>query len=363
MEQERYKISVIVPVYNKEPYLERGVRSLLAQTYRNLEILLIDDGSQDRSGDICDALAKQDPRIRVIHKENEGLVPTWMRGVREAVGDYLNFMDSDDWVDPEMLADMAGRLNGGPREIVACSYVMERSGGKQQFVRQKLPEGEFGREALEKEVHPYLLGEEKRYLFVSRCMKLFSRRLICDNMLFCDPKIGMGEDISIVIPALLDCERLVVLDRAYYHYRYVETSMVHDYDRGLFENIQRLRAVIIQIVQTKYGSEKQQVMRRRADQEYILLLLLVVKNEVRGNPKGYAENIRRVAEEPEIRELVRSVPVTIHAFSNRLLYAALRHPNFWILRLLRLVMVLYYACRCMAAGPARQGALRDEGEV
>ena len=212
MEPKQHKISVIVPVYNKEQYLERGVRSLTAQTWRNLEILLIDDGSRDRSGEICDRLALSDERIRVIHKENEGLVRTWMRGVSEASGEYLNFMDSDDWVEPEMLEDMAGRLTGVGKEIVACDYVIEKSGGRQQVVRQKLPPGEYSGERLKKEVRPYLLGEEERYLFASRCMKLFSRQLIRDNLTFCDPKVGMGEDMPITLPAILDCDRLVVLD-------------------------------------------------------------------------------------------------------------------------------------------------------
>lgn len=346
MEPKQHKISVIVPVYNKEQYLERGVRSLTAQTWRNLEILLINDGSRDRSGEICDRLALSDERIRVIHKENEGLVRTWMRGVSEASGEYLNFMDSDDWVEPEMLEEMAGRLTGVGKEIVACDYVIEKSGGGQQVVRQKLPPGEYSGERLKKEVRPYLLGEEERYLFASRCMKLFSRQLIRDNLTFCDPKVGMGEDMPITLPALLDCDRLVVLDRrAYYHYLYVETSMVHGYDRALFENMQRLRGVIDRIVREKYGPQEQPEMQRRADQEYILLLLLVLKNEARGNPKGYAANIRRVAEDPQIRALVRSVPIAVRLPANRLLYAALKHPDFVTLRLLRLAMILYYGGR------------------
>ena len=86
-------------------------------------------------------------------------------------------------------------------------------------------------------------------------------------------------------------------------------------------------------------------MQRRADQEYILLLLLVLKNEARGNPKGYAANIRRVAEDPQIRALVRSVPIAVRLPANRLLYAALKHPDFVTLRLLRLAMILYYGGR------------------
>lgn len=346
MELERYKISVIVPVYNKERYLERSVRSLMEQTYRNLEILLVDDGSVDESGRICDKLAAEDGRIRVIHKENGGVISAWTKGAEEAAGDYLNFLDSDDWVDAEMLAEMAALLTGGEREIVACDYVIEKGENRRQAVWQKLPPGEYGREALRQKVRPYLLGEEDRYITVSRCMKLISRRLILDNLSYCDPRVGMGDDTLIIVPALLDCERLVILDhKAYYHYLYVESSLVHHYDRNLFENMQRLRRAIDRIVREKYGAQEQEAMQRRADREYLLMLLLVLKNEARGNPSGYRSCIRAICRRPEIRALVKAVPLELKSASNRLLYAALRHPDPVTLRLLRLAMILYYARR------------------
>ncbi len=343
MEQERCKISVIVSVYNKEPYLKRSIESLLAQTYRNLEILLIDDGSQDRSGDICDALAKQDSRIRVFHKENGGVYSAWTRGVRESVGEYLNFMDSDDWVDPEMLEEMAKHLLGGRKEIVACDYVIERSGGRQQFVWQKLLPGEYEGERLRREIAPALLGEEERLVSFSKCMKLISRELICGNITFCDPRVGMGDDTLIIVPALLDCERLVILDhKAYYHYLYLESSLVHHYDRNLYENMRWLRAAVERIVREKYGPEEQAAMLRRADREFLLMLLLVLKNEARGNPRGYRKNIRAIGCDPEVSALVNAVPLEIRTASNRLLYAVLKHPDFVMLSLLRFAMVLYY---------------------
>lgn len=103
-------ISVIVPVYKVEPYLRKCVESIQAQTYRNLEIILVDDGSPDSCGAICDELAVQDPRIRVIHKENGGLSSARNAGLEIARGEYIGFVDSDDWLEPEAyewLLDMA----------------------------------------------------------------------------------------------------------------------------------------------------------------------------------------------------------------------------------------------------------------
>lgn len=136
---KEYKISIIVPVYNTEKYLKRCVDTLTGQTYDNLEILLVDDGSKDGSGKLCDDLALRDERIRVIHKENGGLVSAWKRGVDESTGEYISFVDSDDWVDIHMIGEMAACLSGNEKEIIASDYVIEKEDGSTQYVWQKLP--------------------------------------------------------------------------------------------------------------------------------------------------------------------------------------------------------------------------------
>lgn len=107
------KISVIVPVYQVEDYLERCVNSIRSQTYRNLEIILVDDGATDRSPEICDALAEQDERIVVIHKENSGPSAARNTGLDAATGDYVSFVDSDDWIGPESYEHLIGAMEDG----------------------------------------------------------------------------------------------------------------------------------------------------------------------------------------------------------------------------------------------------------
>lgn len=341
--KETYKISVIVPVYNAQRYLEKCVSSLTGQTYANLEILLIDDGSRDESGAMCDALAVQDTRIKVVHKENGGLISAWKRGVKESRGEYLCFVDSDDWVDLNMIEEMAQYLTGNEREIVASDYVVERSGGKQEYIYQKITPGVYDRKQIEAEVIPNLLGNERRYITVSRGMKLTARRLIEDNAHYCDERIVMAEDLTIMLPSLIDCERLVAMDhKAYYHYSYVDASMVHKYDRNLYENIKLLRQIILRVVNDKFEGEEREEMQKKADGEYIFFLLLVLKNEARGNPEGYRRNILQICREKEVRELVRNTPVTVKETSNRLLYLVLKSPGEITVRLLRAAMIWYY---------------------
>lgn len=116
------KISVIVPIYKVEEYLERCVRSIQNQLYKNLEIILVDDGSPDRCPKMCDAFAQSDSRIRVIHKPNGGLSDARNAGIEASTGEYITFLDSDDWIDPPMLAHLLWLCKAHNAAIGECSY-------------------------------------------------------------------------------------------------------------------------------------------------------------------------------------------------------------------------------------------------
>ena len=116
-------ISVIVPVYNVEPYLDRCVRSILAQSYADWELILVDDGSPDRCPEMCDAYATKDKRIKVVHKSNGGLSDARNHGLNVATGDYVLFVDSDDYIHPEMLRTMSLLGAQEDADIVQCSYI------------------------------------------------------------------------------------------------------------------------------------------------------------------------------------------------------------------------------------------------
>ena len=119
------KVSVIVPVYRTLEWLARCVQSITGQTYKNLEIILVDDGSPDDCPALCDDWAQRDDRIRVLHKENGGLVSAWMAGVSMSTGDYLCFVDSDDWIDACMVEKMLDFSSDCGKEIICGNYVQE----------------------------------------------------------------------------------------------------------------------------------------------------------------------------------------------------------------------------------------------
>ncbi len=318
-------ISIIVPVYKAETYLKRCVDSLTGQTYKELEIVLVDDGSPDGCPAMCDAYAEKDKRIRTVHKENGGLVSAWQAGVRASSGAYLCFVDSDDWVETDMLEQMASCLSGGEKdakEVVCCNFVINRPDRETRHYHGLAP-GIYEGERLEGEVKDNLLGYENRRISMSRCMKLFSRSLVEDNMKYSNPDITMGEDISITLPALLDCRRVVIMEGAlYYHYFYNEASMVHRYDAGMYKGIRILYRTIKEIFRIKGRSSG----KRQAEGEYVYLLLLALKNEIRSGREGYAERVRRICNEEENRRVVERNPVKVSNQANRLLYFVLRHP-------------------------------------
>lgn len=341
-----YLVSIIVPVYNTEKYLKRCIDTLVKQTFQNLEIILVDDGSTDRSGRICDEYALADSRIRAIHKKNGGLVSAWKRGVEESLGEYLCFVDSDDWVDPEMVSEMIKCLTGSKKEIVASDYVIEKANGNRQNVHQGLEPGEYEGTVLKTKIIPELLGKENRPVFFSRCMKLISRELITANCKYSDPAIRMGEDVTVILPALIDCERLVVMDhKIFYHYFYADESMAHGYDSGLYANIQHLCEIIDRIIRDKLSGNEWEKMHKEAEKEYLLLLLLVLKIEARGNQKGYRRNILEICRKEEVRRIVKAVDLEVKEKSNQLLYLVLRHPNHLTVSLLRAAMIIYYRRR------------------
>ena len=116
------KISVIIPVYKVEKYLDNCIKSIVAQTYRNLEIILVDDGSPDNCPAMCDAWAKKDNRIKVIHKENGGLSDARNVGMAAATGDFIGFVDSDDWISPDMYQLLYDRMKIDGSDIAACDF-------------------------------------------------------------------------------------------------------------------------------------------------------------------------------------------------------------------------------------------------
>lgn len=149
-------ISIIVPVYNIERYLRQCIESICKQTYRELEIILVDDGSTDDSAYICDEYAKQDSRIKVLHKKNEGLVNARKDGLTLSSGQYIAYVDGDDWIEPEMYKHMYQIMVSQSVDIIMCGRY-EDTGEVSKAVFHGVPEGRYGKEQLLHEIYPRMI--------------------------------------------------------------------------------------------------------------------------------------------------------------------------------------------------------------
>lgn len=337
MRKEGYKISVIVPVYNKEKYLCQCIDSILGQTYSDLNVVLVDDGSTDGSGEICDRYAKMDERVRVIHQENAGSTAAVLRGLKEAEGEYYAFIDSDDYVSREMMEEMAKHLLGQKREIVCCNYVLEEQRETIPVIQELTP-GVYEGERLEREIKAGLIGRENRKIPMSRCMKLCEKSVFDGNEKYYDVRIRMGDDFNLMFPALLNCSRIVVMEQAlFYHYRYVEDSIVHSYDPHMEESVERWYACALRAVRDKGLAGGEEKLLR----EYVYMMILVIKNELRNPDKNYGEKIKRIFTSAEVRKKIDGTPVVMENKANRLLYAGMKHPDRLHLTVLRRIMNFY----------------------
>ena len=127
-------ISIVIPVYNAESYLDECVSSVISQTYQDWECILVDDGSTDGSADICDKWCAKDCRISVIHQENRGVLTARNQGIEKAKGDYITFIDSDDWVNSEYLADMYnGMALGGDIDVVSTGVIQHKASEEKTY--------------------------------------------------------------------------------------------------------------------------------------------------------------------------------------------------------------------------------------
>lgn len=203
-------ISVIVTAYNIADYIERGVNSIRGQTYQNLEIIVVDDGSVDGTGEICDRLAAKDGRVRVIHKENGGPGQARNVGIAQARGSYIGFVDGDDWIDTDMYEKMLGALREQDADLAVCRYrqVHKTHTEDASADRAVLFEGQ--------EVLQYYVQETEEYAIQNAAWNKLYRKQILQGIAF--PAGKWYEDIMFVTTALGQVNRCIYLDRAYYNY-------------------------------------------------------------------------------------------------------------------------------------------------
>ena len=273
-------ISVVVPIYGVATYLRQCLDSIVNQTYKNLEIILVDDGSTDGSAEICDEYSEKDSRIVVIHKENGGLVSARKAGVKRCTGRFTAYVDGDDWIDLGYIDAIVKKTGISRVDMVICNHI--REGEKRVISEAFLKDGYYNRHDLEEKVFSCMLYAGGFYQFgVSQyANKVFRTELLKKYQLMVPNGISLGEDVALTFPMLLECDSIYIFDDPLYHYRFNREGMSLQYRERTTMDSKRLIEFLKEKLPDEYELESQ------LDYYNCLMALTNVVNTARGGLKG-----------------------------------------------------------------------------
>lgn len=280
----RKTISVIIPIYNVREYLKQAVDSVLSQTYSDLEVILIDDGSDDGSGEICDLYAMKDDRVHAIHQKNGGVSSARFTGICAATGEYVAFVDGDDWIDSHMYEDLYKYMEGVDLVTSGFCKVFENSCVKRCDL---IPAGIYSEK------------DEMRYIWENACVfengidsgisvnlvnKLFRTDIIRNVTRTLDHSIIYGEDAVLCNKYLLNSRSVCVTHESYYNYRMRDTSAVHQYDEYFLVKVNQLHNALRSVYE---NSEVRDSVIYKLERRTIYLLTMAVNQKM-----GFHQDIR-----------------------------------------------------------------------
>ena len=286
-------ISVIVSIYNVQDYVEKSVHSICNQTYKNLEIILVDDGATDNSGKICDKLAAKDSRIKVIHKPNGGLSSARNEGVKFATGDYIAFVDGDDWIDEDMYEGMISAMLKHDADIAICNYKEICKKGVRDTSTDEITVFE-GREILK-----VFIEEDATYQIQNAAWNKLYKRSLMGELRF--PEGKLFEDIVYTTKLLARSKRAVYTNKAYYNYIFDRSDSIMNskkVERLLTDQVPAYKEkgeFLLSIGEKKLFLTHQFFFYKR--------MLLHYKNAKEKKPEGYQKFIQ------DIRKVICEKPV------------------------------------------------------
>lgn len=240
--EECVELSVVVPIYNVEKYLRRCLDSILQQTYRVGEIICVNDGSTDGCAQILEEYARKDDRIRVVWKENGGLVSARKAGIMLARGRYATYVDSDDWIEPNMYEEMMQKLTESGADIVTSGCIRDY-GSHIVKEEEKIAAGTYEGERLIKELQSRMVDTEKFFqtnMSPHTVNKVCRTNLLKSYQLTVDDRINLMEDAACAYPCLLNAKKVAVMGKSYYHYCVRGDSIMGTIDEGEKERYQIL---------------------------------------------------------------------------------------------------------------------------
>lgn len=326
-------ISIIVPIYKVERFIRQCVESIINQTYRNLEIILVDDGSPDNCPSICDEYAGLDSRIKVVHKENDGLISARKAGLEASQGEYVCFVDGDDYIEPDMYEHIADAIENTNADCVITQFYYEYPDNPEKS-DYKLSKPFYTRDEIENEIFPTMLFDNRYYhfgIFPNCWTKVFKRELLEKHLPGVDNRIRMGEDIAFTYPCIMECKSIAFVDKALYHYRINPESMTKAYDPDL-------QNIIYLPYDALVKKSKELDVDLSGQLPYYLLYLtnFLIRNEAyKNNPKSKAEKravLEGIVQNDEVVQAMDKINPSLLPSHTKLLYMSIKKRSVFMLR-------------------------------
>lgn len=336
-------LSVIVPVYNTKKYLRKCLDSILAQTYSDYELILVDDGSTDGSSEICDEYAQNNEKVFVIHKENCGLLHTRKVGFNEAHGEYISYIDSDDYIAPEMYEYMMNKLKEHDADIAICNMAYDTNGKIDNFADFSF-NGFFDKDMLKEQVYPYMLHSndpQKSALPPSLCNKIIRKEVLKKALADADNTISFGEDALCSFPCLLDANSVYFCgDKCFYMYRQVPNSLTRAYDEKLLDKFKLLITLLDNDFVSR-GFDAQNQLHCYA----VMFSIECVRNQLLFGKKTFAEKVKKIddyLDSPIIKKAFGKVSPEFLKKGTRMKLSLIKKRHYRLLYLLLYIKNQYH---------------------
>lgn len=227
-------LSVILPVHNTALYLEKCIKSILSQTFKDFELIIIDDGSQDNSPNIIKEFCKLDDRVRAFFQSNQGVSMARNLGIAEAKGEYITFVDSDDWINIDMYKNMIEKAIDN-YDMIFCGYIREylNKSEKEELLFENNTRL-CNNDIFDQFILNLISNDRGNVIMGSTCRCIFKKSIILDNHIRFDNHVTYAEDLLFCIRYLLRCKKIYILSQHYYHYRYNIHSSLLKYDSNIW---------------------------------------------------------------------------------------------------------------------------------
>lgn len=242
-------LSIVVPVYNVEPYLRECIDSIVAQTGSDYELVLVDDGSTDNSGAIADEYAKKYSNVRALHQKNSGQTAARLKGVKAATGKYVWLVDSDDSIEMGSISAIIKNLKKTEADALIFNYYFSENGAK-IAMHTSMKRGVYNARELEDKIYPKMIYSGRFFYFgipAAMWHKVMRRDIVLDNLSNVNPRIRIGEDGLTSYGALLDAESLSVMDGHFYIYRNDNVSITRSYRTDFIDSVVLLHRAMLEM--------------------------------------------------------------------------------------------------------------------